>query len=460
MKKKETESDAFLDHFARYEDGLNGQKSAWPHELRREGIEQYRELGLPTRKNEEWKYTNVSPLARQTFTWSGSRTTSGPVLEEVDGSLVPALDGPRLVFVNGRFDASLSTIVDLPEGVTVGGLASELKSSSEVVRRHLTRVGPIQENPFLSLNTGFLGDGAFVHVSRGCALKAPIHLLFITKAGGETIVDHPRSLVVLDADASASVFEHYIALEGDESVYFTNSVAEAVVGPNARLEWLKLQQESRKAFHISSTNAHQSRDSVFTHHSISLGGLLTRNDINVKLDAPGIECHLNGFFLATGDQLVDHHTLVDHAKPHCNSWELYKGVLDGKAEGVFNGKIHVHQEAQKTDAKQSNRNLLLSEDAVINTKPQLQIYADDVKCTHGATVGRLDHDALHYLRCRGIGEAQARRMLIQAFAGEVLQEIAHATLREHVENLVDTRMHECEGLYGRASQPLSLAGKE
>src|SRR5262249_887706 len=271
---------------------------------------------------------------------------------------------------------------------------------------HLARHARFQTNAFTALNTAFIRDGACVLVPKGKTLTEPIHLLFVSSTFGEGAVAHPRNLIVVGPSSQITLVEEYVAL--DESVYFSNAVTEVVAGENAVIDHYKVQRESREAFHIATVQVHQERSSNFSCHSIGLGGGLARTDINVMLDGEGCECVLNGLYLATGHQLIDNHTRIDHAKPHCTSHELYKGILDGKGRGVFNGKIYVHQDAQKTDAKQTNQTLLLSDDAVINTKPQLEIFADDVKCTHGATVGQLDDNAIFYLRSRGIDAAAAR----------------------------------------------------
>ena len=265
---------------------------------------------------------------------------------------------------------------------------------------------------------------------RGKDGEQPIHLLFVASSHGEPTVSHPRNLIIVGDNSQVAIVESYVGLDG--GVYFTNAVTEIVAGQNAVIDYYKLQQESAEAFHIATLAVHQDRSSNFTSHSISLGGALVRNDVKARLDAEGVECTLNGLYMASGHQLVDNHTSIDHAKPHCSSHELYKGVLDGKSKGVFSGKIIVRPDAQKTDAKQTNKNLLLSADSVIDTKPQLQIYADDVKCTHGATVGQLDKDAIFYLRSRGIGHEDARSLLTYAFANEIISRIKIPSVREQL----------------------------
>jgi Fe-S cluster assembly protein SufD len=270
----------------------------------------------------------------------------------------------------------------------------------------------------------------------------PIQLVFLTTPSAEPAVAHPRTLILAGINSQAAIIETFAALE--DGVYFTNGVTEIVLGEGAVLDHTKVQRESKNAFHIATQQVHQARASNITSHSIALGGGLVRNDVNVVLDAEGCECTLNGLYLANGRQHIDNHTRIDHARPHCASHELYKGILDGKAHGVFNGKIYVHQDAQKTDAKQTNKTLLLSEDAVINSKPQLEIYADDVKCTHGATIGQLDEEAVFYLRSRGVGQEEARSLLTYAFANDIISRIKVEPIRAGLEQalLADRRVKE------------------
>jgi len=309
------------------------------------------------------------------------------------------------------------------------------------VMAHLARHSPPVEGtrqPFVALNTAFFADGAYLELPRGVVLERPVELVFLsTGAGAVPSVAHLRNLIVLGEASQATVVETYAGRSG---IYFTNVVTEVAAGPAAVLDHYKLQRESRDAFHMATFQLHGDRDGNLSSHSISLGGGLVRNDVNTVLDGSGIECILNGLYLADGRQLVDHHMRVEHAKPHCASHELFKGILDGKARSVFNGLIYVHPGAQKTDAKQSNRNLLLSADAIANSNPQLEIFADDVRCTHGSTVGQLDADAIFYLRSRGIGEDAARSLLTYAFASDIVQRIKVEPLRRHLEEFLFARL--------------------
>jgi Fe-S cluster assembly protein SufD len=420
----------------------NSRVPSWLSKIRKSAMERFGEMGFPTTRNEEWKFTNVAPITRVPF----RAAESNPEVwaEGVRGTFAQA-GGSRIVFVNGRYASKLSSLGALPKGVQAGGFADILAGTSDsaaaaLLEQHLARHADYQEEGFVALNTAFLEDGAFLRIPNGVVVEEPIYLLFFSACGsdGPPAVSHPRSLVVAGRDSQATVVEGYFGL--GEGTYFTNAVTEIVAGENAVIEHYKLQQENESAFHVATLQLLQERSSNFTDHSVSLGGALVRNDVNVVLDGEGGECILNGLYLAMGEQHVDNHTKIDHAKPHCSSRELYKGILDGKAAGVFNGGIIVRKDAQKTDAKQSNKNLLLSEDAVINTKPQLQIWADDVRCTHGATIGQIDPDAIFYLRSRGIDQKAARSLLTYAFTNELLGRMKVDALRSRIEAAVMARL--------------------
>lgn len=396
---------------------------AWLEKLRRQAYERFSALGFPTTKDEEWKYTNVSPIAKAGF----QRAAAGPV--SVDPALLPDLGcATRLVFVNGRFAPGLSASA-APAGVKIRTLAEALKDGNPTVESHLARYASFDKQAFVALNTALAEDGAVVEIARNAVLEQPLHLVFWTSADAP-VMTHPRVLILAGRGSQASLIEHYIG--APDARYFTNAVTELVLGEGAVFDHYRLQHESGRAFHIAAFQAVQDRHSVLRSHNVTLGAALSRNDINSVLDAEGAESVLNGLFLVDGDRHADFHTLLDHAKPHCTSHELYKGILDGRGVGVFNGKIIVRKDAQKTNAIQSNRNLLLSPDAVINTKPQLEIFADDVRCTHGATVGQMDREAVFYMQTRGIPEADARELLTLAFAGQVLDELRWEPLKERL----------------------------
>jgi Fe-S cluster assembly protein SufD len=400
----------------------------WLDDLRTRAAARFAALGIPTVRDEDWRFTNVAPLATIEFQPAGQISGTAERLRRFAYSDAPV----RLVIVNGRFDTTLSRLKGLAGGVHAGSLAAALKDHADVVQRYFGQLADVNTRSFTALNTAFVQDGAFVHVPEGVAVDTPIHVVFITGGEVTTEMAHPRTLVVAGAGSQVTVVESYIGA-ADKDVYFSNAVSEVFVGENAGVTHYKVQQESIDAFHIAALHAHTSRNARFSSHSFALGGRLVRNDAAAILDGEGGECTLNGLYLADRDRLVDNHTTIDHAKPHCASHEVYKGILGGTARAVFNGKIIVRQDAQKTDAKQTNRALLLTDGATINTKPQLEIFADDVKCTHGAAIGQLDEDALFYLRARGLSYAEARDMLIHAFANQVLEGVDVEPLRAALE---------------------------
>ncbi|MDA2925897.1 Fe-S cluster assembly protein SufD [Acidobacteria bacterium AH-259-G07] len=420
------ETDIYLSNFAQLERELADEEPAWLRRVRKAAILRYFELGFPTRKQEEWKYTEVRPIARIPFK-PAQYELDGLTADKLNQLTFGNLQCPRLVFVNGHYSAELSSLEGLPDPVEVHSLAQVLKEDPDSIEPYLTRYADYENHPFIALNTAFIQDGAFVYIPKGQVLKEPIHLLYFSTAPEEAAVAYPRNLIVLEGNNQAVILESYVGL--GERKYFTNLVTEIVAGENAIADHYKLQQESREAFHIATLQVHQDRSSSVRTFNVTLGGALTRNEVNVVLDGEGADCALDGLYLISGRQHVDNHTRLEHAKPHCDSREIYKGILDEKATAVFHGRIVVQPGAQKTDSKQTNNNLLLSDEALINTKPQLEIYANDVKCTHGATIGQLDQDALFYLCSRGIDKATARSLLIYAFASEVVNRIKVESVR-------------------------------
>lgn len=408
--------------------------------LRRLGIERFAALGFPTLRQEDWRFTNVAPIVRGTFV----RPETDP--DAADPARLAVLDfgdlatAARLVFVDGRFSAKLSLIGELPAGTVVTSLADALARTPDLVLPWLGRLGETN-NPFVALNTAFLRDGAFVLVPRGAVIEKPIHLLFLSSGTeARATFSFPRNLIVAGENSQVTLVETYAG----DGVYLCCPVTELNAGPASVVDHYKLQRESREAFHLATFQITGERSATPSSHSISIGGALVRNDVNAVLAGEGIDCILNGLYLAEGRQLIDNHMRVDHAQPHCASHELYKGILDGRARAVFNGLIHVHPGAQKTDAKQSNRNLLLSSEAIANSNPQLEIFADDVKCTHGSTVGQLDDDAVFYLRSRGIGEEAARSILTYAFASDIVERIKLEPVRRDLEEFLFARLPQGE----------------
>jgi len=414
-----------------------GTKAPWLAALRRVAQEHFERTGFPTSQDEDWRFTNLVPLTGREF----------PLVSADAGDVSPETLAPwrftipgvsTLVFINGRYAPALSSLMDLPEGVTVRNLAGALATGGEVLERHLGRYAESAGGGFTALNTAFLKDGLFVHVAGGATVAPPVHAIYLTDARAEGAATHPRSLLVVEQGASATVLESFVGLH--DGTYLTNALTEAVVGDGARLVHAKLQHESERAFHVGTTHIHYGRDSRGQSFSVSFGAALCRNNLDVVLDGPGVETEMLGLYLGRGTQEVDNHTSLLHAHRNCSSREIYKGILDDRSHGVFNGKIYVTPIAQKTDAKQTNRAILLSDRARIDTKPQLEIFADDVKCTHGATVGSIDPHAVFYCRSRGIPEAQARKVLTYAFAAEVLELMPWADVRDRLEVEVMRRL--------------------
>jgi Fe-S cluster assembly protein SufD len=430
------EKDVYLESFAKLDRLGVGPK--WLRKLRQEAMERFTELGFPQRTDEEWRFTNIAPLIRTPFAFAEGNGSEAAkeVLTEV---VLDAGSGPRLVFVNGRFESALSHPA-LPRSGPARVRAEIFgKTSESELKRWLAKYASYLDHAFIALNTAFLNDGAFIRIPAGFQAREPIHIVFLSTSRGEPTVSHPRVLIVAEPGSRATVLESYAGPDGQK--YLTNAVAEIVVQDQAAVDHYKIQLEGRQAFHVATLQAFLGRAANFRTHMIGLGGALVRNEVNAVAGDEGSECTLNGLYLANGAQHMDNRTFIDHAKPHCTSHELYKGVLDGQARGVFNGKIRVAQDAQKTDAKQTNKTLLLSDDAQINTKPQLEIYADDVKCTHGATVGQLSDEALFYLRSRGIGLEAARGLLTFAFANDIISRIQVEPVREALEEMLLTRQH-------------------
>ncbi len=441
----------YLSNFRELEKRLAQGSPAWLQAIRREAIEVFAERGFPTTKDEEWRFTSVAPIASKAF--QPGRYELTPVLRQAILSHALAdLDCPRLVFVNGHYCQELSTTARLPKGVQIGSLGAALRSDGAALEAHLARHADYRDHSFVALNTVFLEDGAFVEIPKGVVLEKPLQLLFVSEATDELVVSHPRNLILIGRESQATIIETFVGLERagltpaatakSEGIYFTNTVTEIALDEGAHLHYIKVQQESPRAFHYARVQVQQERSSSVTTHSVALGGALVREEVRTVLDGEGSEAVLNGLYALTGSQHVDNHTLIDHAKAHCGSREFYKGVLDGRSSAVFNGAIKVRQDAQKTDSKQSNKNLLLSEDAVVNTKPQLEIYADDVKCTHGATIGHIDPEAIFYLRSRGIALTEARNLLTYAFANDVLGRIPYEPLRQRLDQELFARLGE------------------
>ena len=426
---------AYVDAFQAFA-ADHGRKPAWLLPVRQAAIDRFRKHGFPTTHDEDWHFTSVAPIAGADFVpvAAGGGDVRAADLEAFSFGQT---EWTQLVFVNGRYAPELSSKGTLPRGVEVRSLADALRDDVPMLRERLTSLAALDHGAFVALNTALFVDGAFVSIPADTIVEYPIHLLFVTDGDAASTASHPRNLIVAGRNAQATVVESYAAV-GDP-MYFTNPVTEVVVAENAHVTHLRMQRESERAFHVGTTQAHQARHSRYTSFSFATGAALSRMNIYTVLAEPGADVTLNGLYMADGTQHLDHQTRIEHIAPNCTSHEVYKGVLDGAAHAVFNGKVYVHPEAQKTDGKQTNNNLLLSPDAHVDTKPQLEIFADDVKCTHGATVGQLDEVALFYLRSRGLALEEATTLLTYAFAADVVQRIDDLTVRAGLEALARER---------------------
>ena len=427
-------SNTYLDDIRRLDARLAGDGL---ESIRQNGAAGFLSRGFPGLRDENWKYTDVRPIARNNFTLAAGGNGQIPSATMAGASL--AGEGcHELVFINGRFAAEFSTTGKLPGGVIIVNLADAVTRHQALVHRHLSRYADTSGNAFTALNTACIEHGCLIHIPDNITLEVPVHLLFISGMQVQPFASHPRTMIILGDHARASVIESYYGV--DEGAYFTNTVTEAWVQPGSVLQHYKIQNEGRGGYHVGNLAVRQEQDSLVESHSLSLGGALVRNDISVQLNAEGAAVRLHGLYLAGERQHVDHHTRIDHLVPRTRSQENYRGVLDGQARGVFNGKVIVHAGAQGTEAAQSNANLLLSDGAEVDTKPELEIYADDVKCSHGATVGQLDENMLFYLRARAIDDATARSILTFAFAEEILKQISLTPLRQRLEQMVIERL--------------------
>ncbi|MGD0345260.1 MAG: Fe-S cluster assembly protein SufD [Terracidiphilus sp.] len=441
-----TETKRLSKYFEAYEDvraqGLE-REPVWLQQLREDGWARFSAKGFPSTHDEDWRFTNLAPLAKTPFRRAakGEFAVSAAQLEayRVPGAAC------QLVFVNGHFAPGLSDLGNLPEGLLVCSLAKAIDCgregcAPEGIEQHLGRYADMSRDVFTALNTALWEDGAYLRVHRGVALEQPIHLLYVSAGAGSEIATHPRTLIIAEDASQAAIIEDYVSL-GTEAA-FSNAVTELAAGQNAVISHFLVERENLASFNVSTLRIEQSRSANVDSHSILLGGGLVRNNVHPVLNGEGAECLINGLFVGAGRQHIDNYMLVEHARPLCNSRQFYNGILADHARGVFHGRIVVHKDAQKTDAKQTNRNLLLSDNARIDTKPQLEIYADDVKCTHGATIGQIDDAQLFYLRARGIAETEARNLLLYAFAAECLDRMKESAAREFAGKLIRVRLEE------------------
>ncbi len=439
--EKKNPKEWYISNFETFEKKLNGGSKTYLHEIRKEALRELASLNFPTFRNEEWKYTDVSPIVNNNFVPAVNTTPAKVDKKTIDQLLFKNFDYHLLVFINGIFSEELSDIKELPRGVFIGSLKRLYKERPQLVDQHLNKVSRI-ENAFNALNTAYAVDG-FAAIIPDCVIvEKPIQILYLNSSETEQILSVPRNLIMVGKNSQLSVITNHRGTGSEK--YFSNIVSEILVDENGILDFYKIQYENDEAYHIEKVQAIQKKSSVLNHYNINFGGAIVRNDINSVLDDENIETHFYGLYLAHGNQHVDNHTFADHAKPNCMSNELYKGILDDNARGVFNGKIIVRKDAQKTNAYQSNKTILLSKTAKIDTKPQLEIFADDVKCSHGATVGQLDEEAEFYIRSRGVPQELAKSMLIRAFANDVIEKVKIEPLKEQLNHMIFEHLKKVE----------------
>lgn len=428
-----------MESHARLIESRNGDEPKWLRSMRQHAFEQFAARGYPTPRDEEWRFTNLAPLAKTQFELPALEARDlAP--EQVRRIAIPNLNSVQLVFVDGRFSSRLSQTDSLPAGVTILSLADAVQSRRELVQPHLDAhaLHKNKADAFTWLNTAFVEDGAFIHVAKNVIVDRPIEVLAISTSQDAPVMTHPRNIIIADENAEVTVIERYVSI--DAGVYFTNAVTDILAGDNAAVHHYLIEEEGGEAFNTSTLRTRQTRDSNVDSHTILLGGKLVRNNVHAILDGEGSQCLINGLYIGSDQQHMDNHMRVEHARPHGDSRQFYKGILNDKSTAVFSGRIIVHPGAQKTDAKQTNKNLLLSDESHVDTQPQLEIYADDVKCTHGATIGQLDEEAIFYFRARGISNDTARSMLIHSFAGESLSRMKNEAIRIYLDKILFARL--------------------
>lgn len=426
ITKKNTTADKLISEFELTKNSMFGDV-----QLREEAMESFIKQGIPSRKQEEYKYVNMELMLKGDFALTVKRSISKAQIEKVKILKESVL----VVIENGVFDKGLSNLNSLPKGLEILNISEAI--NEPVFQKYYAKAIGLNVDPFIALNTALATGGVFIHVAKGVVVETPIHVIHIS-CSPENVIINPRNLFVIEENAQAKIIESFVNV-GSSAKVFNNALTEIYVSANAILEHDKIQDEGDFGYLVNTTNVHEGRQCVFTTNNFTLSGSFVRNNLNIILDDEFIETHLNGLYLTKGNQVVDNHTLVDHRKPNCNSNELYKGIIEDKSSATFNGKIYVRKDAQKTNAFQSNKNILLSDDGTINTKPQLEIYADDVKCSHGTSTGKLDEDKIFYLRARGLSESSAKKLLMHAFASEVVNSIKIEELRSYVEEKIAAR---------------------
>jgi len=422
------------------------REPVWLKQLREDGWSRFAAKGFPTTHDEDWRFTNIAARVRTPFRRAamGDAGLTAKAIEEfrVAGAAC------QIVFVNGRFSPALSEMENLPKGLEVCALARALDCGAtgcapegcapEGIEQHLGRYADVRRDMFAALNTALWEDGAYLRIRRGAVIEQPVHLLYVSAGAGCEIMTNPRTLIVAEESSQAAVIEDYVSIGAEAA--FSNAVTELAAGQDAVVSHFLIERENLAAFNVSTLRIEQAKGTNIATHSILLGGGVVRNNVHPVLAGEGAECLINGLYVGAGRQHLDNYMLVEHAQPHGSSRQFYNGILADEARGVFHGRIVVHKDAQRTDAKQTNRNLLLSDNARIDTKPQLEIHADDVKCTHGATIGQIEEEPLFYLRARGLDEASARNLLLYAFAAECLDRMKEPAAKEFAEKLIADRL--------------------
>ncbi|GAA5022311.1 Fe-S cluster assembly protein SufD [Marivirga lumbricoides] len=436
---KEQIDQFFISQFQSFESKLNGESKKPLHQVRRNAFEAFRENGLPVAKNEEYKYTNIAKaFGRNLNVEALAEEASEFTTDDIQKHFIPDLEAINLVFVNGQFNESLSHLQNLPEGLHIQSIKTAQNDFSDDFAQHFHQHSIEGADSFSSLNTAFTNSGAFIKIAKSAIIEKTIACYYFSDAERKDVISQPRNLVIAEQNSQANMLETYVTLGNNSS--FTNAATEIVIKDDAIFDYYKLQNESAKAIHVGATLVHQLGKSVFNSSTFSFSGAVIRNNLSIAVHKEHSETNMSGLYFINNSTHVDNHTVVDHKVANCESNETYKGVLDGKSKGVFNGKIFVRQPAQKTNAFQSNRNILLSDEAEMDTKPQLEIWADDVKCSHGCTVGQLDKDQLFYLRARGLDEKTAKSMLLNAFASDVVNKIKIEALKTLVESKITERL--------------------
>ena len=433
-------SDPIQEHFGQFTESTFSSEPNWLLPVRKHALAKFSELGFPTQRHEDWRFTNVAPLTKLPFRPATESCSGEVTLDVLNNSTFGTLKGDRLVFVNGFFSSALSSMKARSDGIRISSLSNSWQTAARLLEDHIGKSAPSDDNSFAYLNTAFFQDGALIHAPSNSCSTEPIHLVFVSTEKKTGATAHLRNFVIAEPGSRLTVTESYFSV--CSVPYVTNTFTNSVVGQNAVLEHIKFQDESLETFHMATQHSILGKNSRYVSHSFALGARVSRNTIRSQLNGENLECVFNGLYLTRKNQVADNHLLIDHVRPNCASHEYFNGILDDQSKGVFHGRIRVQPEAQKTDAKQTNKNILLSDSATVDTKPQLEIYADDVKCTHGATVGQLNEESIFYLRSRGIGKETARRMLVHSFAGEIIDRVECEPAREELNRILWDRLEQ------------------